>query len=87
MSKRIDLDELERTARAVIAGAETFLENANRHHERELASPPEVIIALVARIRELEDALADAAEVFGGQAPRPNAFAWRALRDKGVVIP
>ena len=60
---KIDLDDLERKARAVIDGADTFIENATRHHELELASPPKVLVALVARIRRLEVELARASGI------------------------
>jgi hypothetical protein len=96
---KIDLDELERKARAVIDGAETFIENANRHHELELASPPEVIIALIARIRELEAVLPSLAvdleswvqseSQHGDNASDPSwklATEARALLEKGAVL-
>jgi|KBSSwiStaDraftv2_1062776.scaffolds.fasta_scaffold00132_118 hypothetical protein len=47
----IDLDRIERAARAVLESAPTFEENAARAHELEVETPPETIVDLVALAR------------------------------------
>lgn len=51
---KIDLDELERKARAVLAdGCESFADAANRSHAYELAAGPPMTLALVAIAKAL----------------------------------
>jgi hypothetical protein len=93
---RIDIDEIERKARAVLEGGETFADNAQRAHDLDVATPAEVMLALVARIRELEGLAGRAldgwqqnheCEVDYTEEEALEIEAGRVILAKGVVLP
>lgn len=54
------------------------------------AACPPVVLALIARIRELEDVAACAVDAAGAESGRSNfdeIDAWRAVLEKGAVLP
>lgn len=87
---RIDLDELERKAKAVLAdGCESFADAANHSHAYGLATEPPVTIALIAHIRELEKSL-DESLVYWLSLDVASIGRIRQLREtleKGAVLP
>ena len=96
---RIDLDELERKARAAIAaeeaaprqidGARMITDDvAITSWDHQQASKPPVTLALITRIRELETALGDALDrMTFEQHNEPGILRVEALLEKGALLP
>ncbi len=69
---RVDLDALEKIARAMLDCVVT-------------GGGPQVMLAMVARVRDLEAALVEAIDILHGEGF--NTCDFRSVRDRGVVIP
>ncbi len=111
---KLDLDALERTARAATIGPWSldelsgFIGNEDEEGNGQIAleivgnqrcrvddhdvrhvvaNSPDVTLALVARIRELESELRGCADAFAGVTDEPDLDDLMLIVDKGTVIP
>lgn len=105
MSKQVDLDDVERKASRLVAASRRVAEHPRdevtpydavselglARHEYSFSATAPVVLALIARIRELEAALGDAAGGFeaasSAQSRSEYADSLRALLAKGTAIP
>jgi hypothetical protein len=78
--KPIDLDELERRAR----GSTLPLRNEG---DGVLFASPKVVLALIARIREMEIVLLRCGQAFAGFEQPPTPQELIVLLEKGAVLP